>query len=268
MYSIKMYLRLLSIQLRSQMQFRFSFWLELISTGLLNGSYFMSMALILQRFDNLAGWRLGEIAFLVGMIETSFGTMDLIFSGFDDIYFSSLVHQGTLDQILLRPVSAFWQILGSRFLLRRIGRILEGLVILAISMSLLDIHWTAAKLLYLPVVFASQVLTMGGLFIVGATITFWTVQSVEAINILTYGGVEMMSYPVHIYPSWLRYFFVYIIPFVFLNYSPALFFLDKPDPLHLPPFAPFLAPVVAVILFGLALRFWQFGMKQYQSTGS
>jgi ABC-2 type transport system permease protein len=109
---------------------------------------------------------------------------------------------------------------------------------------------------------------MGALFIVGATITFWTVQSVEAINILTYGGVEMMSYPVQIYPPWMRFFFMYIIPFVFLNYSPALYFFDKPDPLHLPPFAPFLAPLVAVILFALALRFWEFGMDHYQSTGS
>jgi len=268
MHALSMYLRMLSIQLRSQMQFRVSFWLELVSTGLLNGSYFLSLALILQRFDNLAGWTLGELAFLVGMIETSFGAMDMIFSGFDDVYFSQLINQGTLDQILLRPVNAFWQILGSRFLLRRLGRIFEGLIILGISVSLLEIHWTLAKLLYLPVVFISQVLTMGALFVVGATITFWTVQSVEAVNILTYGGTEMMSYPVQIYPRWMRSFFTYVIPFVFLNYSPALYLLDKPDPLHLPPFAPFLAPLVAVVIFGLALRFWKFGMDHYQSTGS
>jgi ABC-2 type transport system permease protein len=248
-FSLKMYFRLLSIQIRSQMQFQTSFWFELISTGLLSGSYFLSLALIMQRFENLAGWRLGEIAFLVGLIETSFGTMDMIFSGFDEVYFSQLVHQGTLDQILLRPVHSFWQILGSRFLLRRIGRIVEGLIILGVSASLLDIQWTTAKLLYLPVVFISQVLTMGALFITGATLTFWTVQSVEAMNILTYGGTEMMSYPVQIYPGWMRGFFTYVIPFVFLNYSPALYFLDKPDPLNLPPVAPFLAPLVAVVMF-------------------
>lgn len=268
MFSFKMYLRLLSIQLRSQMQFRLSFWFELVSTGLLSGSYFLSLALILERFNNLAGWSLGEIAFLVGLIETSFGTMDLIFSGFDDTYFSQLIHQGTLDQILLRPVNSFWQILGSRFLLRRIGRIAEGLIILGVAFSLLDIQWTLARLLYLPVVVFSQVLTMGAFFIVGSTLTFWTVQSIEAVNILTYGGTELMSYPVQIYPPWLRNFFTYVIPFVFLNYYPALYFLDKPDPLHFSRIAPFLAPVVGVLMFALALRFWKFGMDRYQSTGS
>lgn len=268
MFSLNMYLRLLSIQLRSQMQFRASFWLELISTGLLSGSYFLSLALILQRFDNLGGWTLGEIAFLVGLIETSFGTMDMIFSGFDDTYFSQLIHQGTLDQILLRPVNAFWQILGSRFLLRRLGRVAEGLIILGVSLSLLDIQWTVDRILYLPVVLASQVLAMGALFIVGSTLTFWTVQSVEAVNILTYGGTELMSYPMHIYPAWLRRFFTYAVPFVFLNYYPALYFLDKPDPLNFSRTASFLAPLVGLVMFILALRFWKLGMNRYQSTGT
>jgi ABC-2 type transport system permease protein len=53
-----------------------------------------------------------------------------------------------------------------------------------------------------------------------------------------------------------------------MNYYPALFFLDKPDPLNMPAFAPFLAPFVAAILFWLALRFWRFGLNHYQSTGS
>ena len=48
----------------------------------------------------------------------------------------------------------------------------------------------------LPEVFpvlASQVLAMGALFVIGSTITFWTLQKVEATNILTYGGTELMS---------------------------------------------------------------------------
>jgi len=268
LWTFKMYLRLLSIQLRSQMQYRTSFWFELISTGLLNGSYFLSLALILERFGNIAGWKLGEIAFLAGMIEMSFGMMDMVFSGFDSDYFSLLIRQGSFDQFLLRPVNITWQILGSRFLLRRLGRIFEGLIILVVAFTLLDVQLTPAKLLYLPVVFLCQVLTMGALFMMGATITFWTVQSIEAMNILTYGGTDLMSYPMQIYPSWLRNFFTFVVPLIFLNFYPALYILDKPDPLNFPPFAPFLAPVVALGFFLVALWFWQFGINHYQSTGS
>lgn len=267
-WNINMYLRLLAVQLRSQMQYRASFWTDMVTTGLLNASYFAALALVLQRFENIAGWRLGEIAFLIGMIEMSFGLMDMIFSGFDDHYFAALVRLGSFDQLMLRPVGLTWQVLGSQFLLRRLGRILEGLVIFVIALTLLDVHWTLGKILYLPVVIASQVLVMGALFIFGATITFWTLESIEAVNILTYGGVELMSYPMQIYPGWMQRFFTYVVPFVFVNYYPALYFLDKPDPLGFPPFAPFLAPLVALGFFLFALLFWRFGINHYQSSGS
>jgi ABC-2 type transport system permease protein len=88
------------------------------------------------------------------------------------------------------------------------------------------------------------------------------------INILTYGGNEMMAYPMHIYRDWMRRFFTFIVPAIFLNYYPALYFLGKPDPFNLPPFAPFLAPLVGLGTLVIALAFWNFGIRHYTSTGS
>lgn len=266
-WNLDMYRRLLGVQIRSQMGYRFSFWLDFLSTAG-NFIYFFSLMLILERFDNVAGWTLPEIAFLYGLMEASFGVMDMIFSGFDPGHFETFIRQGAFDQLLLRPVGVTWQVLGSRFLLRRLGRVLEGLLVLAYALTMLDVHWTAGKLLYLPVVFVSQVVAMGALFLLGSTLTFWTQQSTEAVNILTYGGSEMMSYPMTIYPGWMQRFFTFAVPFIFLNYYPALYFLDKPDPLGFPAFAPFLAPVVAVTFFWIALRVWKFGIEHYQSTGT
>jgi ABC-2 type transport system permease protein len=263
-----LYFRLLSIQIRSQMQFRTAFFIDVVTTAMINGSYFVSTFLVLQRFNTIAGWNLGEIAFLYGMIEMAFGTMDMVFSGFDPDYFSIMVRQGALDQVMLRPLSISVQILGSKFMLRRLGRVTQGALVFALALSLTQIHWTADKLFYLPVVFVSQVVAMGSLFMVGATLTIWTVQPIEAMNILTYGGVELMSYPTTIYPNWIIGIFTYVFPFIFLNYYPALYFMDKPDPLGMPVFAPFLAPVAAGAMLLAAAWFWRFGLRHYQSTGT
>jgi ABC-2 type transport system permease protein len=72
----------------------------------------------------------------------------------------------------------------------------------------------------------------------------------------------------HIYGDWMRRFFTYIVPAIFLNYYPALYFLDKPDPFNFPFFAPFLSPLVGLMFLGTALAFWRFGRKHYQSTGT
>ena len=265
---LDLYLRLISIKIRAQIQDRLSFLFETLTTALTSAISIMTIALVLQKFDGIAGWTLGEVAFLYGLVEAAFGTMDMLFSGFDPQNFGNHVRLGSFDQLLLRPVNITLQVLGSEFILRRLGRILQGFLVLGIVFSLVPIHWTPLKILYLPLVFASQVCFFGGLFIVGATITFWTVESIEAINIFTYGGNEMISYPMHIYQDWMRRFFTFIIPAIFLNYYPALYFLDKPDPFNMAPIAHFLAPAAGFGVLAAALIFWRFGIRQYQSTGT
>ncbi len=262
------YWRLLGVQLRSQVQYRVSFVMDLLATGLIVALEFGSLALVMQRFETIQGWTIGEVAFLYGLVEIAFGIMDMLFSGFDPAHFGQQVRRGTFDQLLLRPIPITVQVLGSEFALRRLAKIAVGMGIFALALGQVGVAWTAVKLLYLPVVLVSMVCFFGGLFIIGATITFWTVESIEVMNILTYGGSLTISYPMSIYQDGLRRFFTYVVPAIFLNYYPALYFLDKPDPFGFPPFAPFLAPVVGVGMLAVALWFWRFGIAHYQSTGT
>jgi ABC-2 type transport system permease protein len=266
--AINIYFRLIALQIRAQLQYPLAFVFDLTATLLIVAVEFGSLALIFQRFHNIAGWTLGEVAFLYGLVTIAFGAMDILFSGFDPADFGQRVRRGAFDQLLLRPLNITLQVLGSSFVMRRLGKVFQGLIIFGAALVLLDIQWTFVKLLYLPIVLVSLVAFFGGLFIVGSTITFWTVESVEVVNIFTYGGSEMMSYPMHIYQDWLRRFFTFIIPAIFLNYYPALYFLDKADPFNMPPFAPFLAPLAGLGVFGVARAFWHFGIRHYQSTGS
>jgi ABC-2 type transport system permease protein len=267
-HAVAMYARLIAIQIRSQAQYRSSFLLDSLASFIVSGSYYLTFVLALQRFDTLAGWNLGELSLLIGMAEFSFGLMDMVFSGFDPDAFGPRIRQGSFDQLLLRPLNITVQVMGSRFVIMRLGRVLQGLVIFLIGVTSAGVAWTPIKALYLPVVIASQVLAFAAFFVFGSTIIFWTIERIEAVNIFTYGGVEFISYPATIYPNWLRRFFTYAIPFIFISYYPALFLLDKPDPFNLPQFAPFLAPLAGLSLFLAALRFWRFGVRNYHSTGS
>ncbi|MBE9507011.1 MAG: ABC-2 family transporter protein [Chloroflexi bacterium] len=267
-FALETYRRLISVQVRAQLQYRVSFLLDLVATGLATVAGFGTLVLVFQRFDNIAGWTLGEVAFLYGMVETAFGVMDMFFSGFDPDTFGPMVRRGRFDQLLLRPVNITLQVVGSDIALRRFSKISQGIVVFGIALALLDIRWTPAKIVYLPVVLVSLVGFFAGLFIIGSTTTFWTVKRVEVINIFTYGGSEMMSYPMHIYTKWMQRFFTYIIPAIFLNYYPALYLLDKPDPLGMPSFAPFLSPIAGFGMLAAALAFWRFGIRHYASTGT
>ncbi len=69
---------------------------------------------------------------------------------------------------------------GLRLILRRMGRVLEGLAVLAFGIVTTQPDWTWLKTFYLPVVLVCQVICMGSIFMMGSTITFWTVERIEA----------------------------------------------------------------------------------------
>jgi len=260
--------KMVSIHFRSQMSYRASFVFEFLGTLTVGILEFATFALVLPRFEHIGGWGLGEVAFLAGVVNLSFGLMDMVFSGFDPGRFGRHVRLGQFDQLLLRPVNITLQVLGSEFVLRRIGRILVGISILAFSFTLIEVDWTPEKFLVLAFAILGQIGFFGSLFMVGSTITFWTVESIEVMNVFTYGGSEMISYPMHIYPNFLRRFFTFILPAMFLNYYPAIYILELPDPLGMPGFAHWLSAPVGLLMLLVARVVWHFGIRQYQSTGT
>jgi len=82
-HAIDTYRRLIAVRIRSQLQYRVSALFDIVAMAVVTGVEFGALALVFERFDGIAGWTLGEVAFLYGLITTTFGTMDLVFGGFD-----------------------------------------------------------------------------------------------------------------------------------------------------------------------------------------
>jgi len=70
--SLSLLAKLLKIQVRSQLQYPTSFILEVLSSLLIQGFFFVAFGLTLIRFDQIGGWNLGEVAFVWGITEFSF----------------------------------------------------------------------------------------------------------------------------------------------------------------------------------------------------
>lgn len=264
---LTLYLRLIGARIRSQMQYKISFALELIGFVLLTGLEFAVVAVLFAQFPSLGGWSIGEVALLYGLTSIAFSFAEMAARGFD-YPFEVMMQQGTFDTLLIRPLGGFFQVFASEFQLRRLGRTVQGMAVLAYACAASDVTWTPAKVVLIPLTLASGTLIYVALIVIGATLCFWTIKTPEVINAFTFGGKELTSFPLNIYDRWLRVLFLSIVPVGFASYPAALLLLDRRDPWGLPAATAWLAPIVALIFFGAAWLFFQFGVSKYKSAGS
>jgi ABC-2 type transport system permease protein len=265
-----LYRKLVGAQVRSQMQYRTSFVLETIAQFVGNVLDFVVVLIFFTRMPTLGGWTLPEIGLLYGLSSVAFGVSDMVIAGFDYVYFGqNMVRLGEFDRVLIRPVNVFLQVLTSQFTMKRLGRIGQGASVLGWALLALDRAWTPMQIGYMIVTIVGGVFFFSGLFIFGSGISFWTVDSLEVMNMATYGGQFLTQYPLSIYGDFLRAFFTFVIPMAFINYYPTLWLLEKSDPLGGPiGLLAFLAPFICLLVFALGVAMWQRGVRRYASTGS
>lgn len=261
-----LYYRLVVARTLGQFQYRASLFMRMLGLFLITFAELLTTIFLFRSFHTMAGWDLGEVALLYGLVSMGLGLGELITRGFDEV--SDLVRTGDFDRLLIRPVSPFLQVLAVDVDLRQLGRIAQGALAVALALRWHPVAWTAPKVLAFAVALLSTTVVFGALFVIGAAACFWTIERSEVQNAFTYGGATMLSYPIHIYQRWMRAIFLYIVPLGLTSFYPALAILDKPDPLGLPAFMPLLAPVVAVAFFAAGLGLWQLGLRHYQGTGS
>lgn len=265
-HEFALYRRLVVAQIHGQMQYKTSFVMQTIGSFAGNVLDLVILPFTFARFSSLDGWSLGEVLFLYALASISFGIHEVITEGFDEM--STYIKQGTFDRVLLRPVTPFTQMLAADFEMRRLGRSLQGVVALIFALTQIHVTWTWGKLLFFPVTIASSVVLFSGITVLGATLCFWTIERTEVINIFTYGGTYMASYPISILQRWLRQLVTFVIPLAFVAYYPGLYFLDRTDPFGVPPQVSFVTPLVSVAFFALAWRVFAWGVQHYQSTGN
>jgi ABC-2 type transport system permease protein len=267
MNSLRLYFRYLTISLQSQMQYRASFLLQTVANFLITGSEFLGLAGVFQRFHQIRGWTLSEIALFYGIISLAFAIAEAVPRAFD--VFPKMIQSGDFDRILLRPRTAALQVLGQDFQPTRIGRFAQGLAVLLWASHRLHIVWTVGKLSLLVAAVLGGACLFSGLIILQATLCFWTIDSIEIVNCTTYGGVEAAQFPLTIYHRWFRDVFVFLIPLATINYFPAHFILCRAEAVFgSPAWMQCVSPLVGVLFLIVCLQIWRLGVGHYRSTGN
>ena len=255
--------RLVFVSIRSQMQYPASFLMLLLSHFLSTFVDILGIWVLFDRFNVIKGWTLFEVGLVYGVVQMGFALAESLARGFDT--FSQMVKQGDFDRVLLRPLSPLFQIAVREVQFLRMGRFFQGLVILMWSASQLSFSLFSFPMLIVVFSILGAACLFYGLFIIQATISFWMIETLEIMNMTTYGGLQIGQYPMTIYNRPLRLLFTLVIPLSCVVYYPLATLLRHET---LPLWLGMVAPLTGVAFLYLASRLWRLGVSHYSSTGS
>lgn len=257
-----LYFKSVLMEIKCDLEYKTSFILMTIASALSALFVVLGTFILLNKFGSIDGWTVNEIMLITGIAVFGHVLTEMFGRGLDHFY--KQVKNGLLDRILVRPRSITLQVLCSEFQLSKIGRLIEATILLIYGICSTNITWNLYKsIVMIFIIFGSCVLFFS-ILLLKASFSFWTIEGMEFMNILSDGGKEVSSYPVSIYKKWFANIFTYVLPFGCVNYFPILYVLDKEKV----PFWYGLTPLITLIFLLISYGVWKYGISQYKSTGS
>ena len=257
---MKLYMKYFSIHLKSIMEYKSSFILTCIGQFLVSLNVFLGIHFMFRRFSSVEGFTYAEVLLCFAVTLMEFTLAEAVARGFDG--FGSIVRNGEFDRILVRPRGEILQVLGSRIEFSRIGRILQAVVMFAYGVSVSHVRWSLSKILTVILMLAGGTAVFSGLFLIYASICFFTLEGLEFMNIFTDGAREYGKYPVCIYGKRVLQLCTFVVPYALIQYYPLLNLLDRGKPFYS------LLPLAACLFLIPCLLLWKIGVRHYTSSGS
>ncbi|GIO42715.1 multidrug ABC transporter permease [Paenibacillus apis] len=260
---IHMYLLLIRTTIRSRMQYKFNFVIGSFLAAFIQISEFLMVAIVLARFGGIRGWSIHEVGYLVAVMTLS---KTLYRTIADEVHhLEKYLVSGDFDQLLTRPLPVLLALMPQSFRIM-IGEVMQGGFILCWSLAGMlqagSIGWPTVW--WTPFIILTGAIILFSIGLATATIGFWTTRISELQTFTEDAARSAAQYPLAIYPKWLASFLLYAIPVGFVNYLPSLYLVKG----ELGAWVLAVTTAMALVCLAAALRFWQFGITKYQSTGS
>ena len=169
--------------------------------------------------------------------------------------------EGNLDRNLLRPFPVLAQLVFENLNINDLVIIAKGLAIMSYASFRLDISWSFPKGLAALLLALSGGTIYSGIFLLTASLSFWIKGRTGFFPLFRIS--DYSRYPFTIYPTPVRLFFSWVLPFGFVAYYPSACIVRGG-----PTWLAVASPLVAAVTFAVAVAVWRRGLAAYESTGT
>lgn len=258
---MKLYAKYFSMHLKSQMQYKTSFFFSTIGQFLIAFTTFLTISFMFDRFDSVGGFTYEEVLICFAVMLMAFSFAELLGRGFDR--FPLILGNGAFDRALVRPRGVIFQVLASQIDFTRFGRLFQAVAVLIYALPRSGIAWTADKIAIVVLMIICGMMVFFGLFVVYAAFSFFTVEGLEFMSVVTDGGREHGRLPFSVYGDGVLKFLTYVVPLALIQYYPLRYLTGREENILYA-----LTPVLALIFLLPCYGFFRVGLSKYKSTGS
>ena len=229
MKTIKRYLRLYRVLIvqffKVIMQSKVDFLMGLFGFFFTQVTGILFLYLVFEQIPFLQDWSLEQLIFIYGFAQIPRG-IDHLFT--DNIWLVAwrLVINGDFDRYMLRPMNVFFQVIAEKLQPDALGELLVGtiLVIHSCRKGIVVTDALHIGLFFVSILAGALIYTSIKLFF--ASFAFWIKKSGPFLQV-AYEMADFAKYPTEMYAKGIRFLITWVIPFAFVAYLPASYFLGR-----------------------------------------
>lgn len=248
--------------LKMRLAYRMDFLADILAVCLSLVIQLTVLGVLFSKVSALRGWSYHEVLFIYGFSLVPLGLFNL--TSINLYRFSDrFIVRGHFDRVLLRPLGTLGQVLCESFNVAGLNEILTGLAVMGYAGAKMGMKPEPVQLLAVLVLGWSASLVYTGVFLTLTAVSFWH-EDRMGLAPPVYNMIRFARYPITIFGAPVRFFLTFILPFAWVAFYPATWFLGSPG------FSRWalLTPLVGLLVFGGAVLVWRAGVRNYSSTGS
>jgi len=254
------------INLLTMIEYRANFFMWFGFTLVYHGTAIGALYFTLRQFPSMNGWDFKQMAFLYALWMLAHEFHNTFF--FTVVSVPEYVREGRFDRFLVRPLDTLFQTLTVPQQIWPDGLVL-AIAFFVFATRYVGVSADVVFVLFVPLVVIGGALVELGISLAVATVSFWFVRVDTLRWVVMSLEQEFTRYPISIYTRSVRFVLAFVLPFAFMNYFPATFFLHKTETgLALSPQVGLLTPLVGLSWLAVSYAFWRVGLQHYQGTGS
>lgn len=256
---VRTYIRL---GLLNFMQYRADFFIGVLNAVIHFVSQLLAISIVFNQTDSLRGWSRPDLIVLVGVHALVSGVLGVVISPSINAFMTS-IREGTFDFLLTKPVDAQLMASVQSVAPQSLTSLVAGAVIIGYGLRIGAGFPGVGHMLMFVCLLVAGVLMVYSFMMILASMAFWFVKLDNIMNIFNSMFGNAGTWPVTIFPTWLRMSLTFIVPIAFAVTIPAQALTGT-----LTAGNALMTFALGIAFLIVARQFWRFALRHYTGASA